>query len=157
MSETSETAEEIQTPYGQAFADYDLRAMMYHSGHGALLKQQFHALGDDWVELALPWNAAIAINAETGVLASGPVISLLDNATGMAAWQKRGMILHQVTVDLRLDYLRAPTPGRMLIGRGECYGLAGELSFVRGIAYEDSLDEPVARATGTYMLIGEPA
>lgn len=156
MNETSASARASQSPYGIAFDDFDLSTLMYSDGHGALLRQQFHALGDGWVELALPWSEAIAIDADTGILASGPIVGLLDNATGMAAWQKRGIIMHQVTVDLRLDYLRAPVPGRMLIGRGECHGVSGELSFVRGIAYEDSPDDPVARATGTYMLI-EPA
>jgi acyl-coenzyme A thioesterase PaaI-like protein len=129
---------------------------MNQSGHGALLRTEFHALGDKWVELALPWSEAIAIDAATGVLASGPIIGLLDNATGMAVWQKRGMITHQVTVDLRLDYLRAPTPGRKLIGRGECYGLTHDIALVRGIAYEDSPENPVASTIGTYMQI-EPA
>jgi len=155
MNGTSETANDLQSPYGIAFEAFDISSLMTNKGHGGLLRTEFHALGDDWVELALPWSENIAIDAETGVIASGPVISLLDNATGIAVWQKRGMITHQVTVDLRLDYLRAPTPGRTLVGRGECYRLAGDMALVRGIAYEVSLEDPVAIATGTYMQIGQ--
>ena len=156
MNGTSETADEAQSPYGIAFNKLDFTTLMNQTGHGALLRTEFHALGDKWVELALPWSEAIAIDANTGVLASGPIISLLDNATGMAVWQRRGIITHQVTVDLRLDYLRAPTPGRKLIGRGECYGLTRDIALVRGIAYEDSPEDPIASAIGTYMQI-EPA
>jgi acyl-coenzyme A thioesterase PaaI-like protein len=143
----------LRSPYGISFAAFDISSLMTDKGHGGLLRTQFHALGDGWVELALPWCESITIDAETGVIASGPVISLLDNATGIAVWQRRGMITHQVTVDLRLDYLREPKPGRTLIGRGECYRLAGDIALVRGIAYEDCPEDPVAVATGTYMQI----
>jgi len=153
MNRTSEFQAEPPSPYGVAFDDYDISTLMARKGHGALLGTQFHAMGEDWVELAQPWNENLTISAETGVLASGPIISLLDNATGIAVWKRRGMITHQVTVDLRLDYLRAPTPGRTLIGRGECYRLTRAIAFVRGVAYEDSLDDPIACATGTYMQI----
>lgn len=153
MNGKRETANEVQSPYGIAFDEFDISTLMTRKGHDGLLKTEFHALGDDWVELSLPWSESIAIDADTGVLASGPIISLLDNATGIAVWKMRGRITHQVTVDLRLDYLRAPTPGRTLIGRGECYRLTRDMAFVRGIAYEDSLEDPVASATGTYMPI----
>jgi len=153
MNGTGKSAGESPSPYGVAFDGFDIGSLMTDKGHGALLKTRFHAMGEGWVELALHWNESIAIDADTGLIASGPVISLLDNATGMAVWQKRGVIAYQATVDLRLDYLRMPSPGRMLIGRGECYGLQGDLAFVRGVAYEDSPDDPIAVATGTYMQI----
>jgi len=153
MNRTRKTPDEIPSPYGIAFDAFNISSLFTRKGHAGLLDTQLHALGEDWVELALPWSASIAIDAETGVLASGPVISLLDNATGIAVWQRRGMITYQATVDLRLDYLRAPTPGKRLIARGECYGLADALAYVRGIAYEDSLEDPVACATGTYMQV----
>ena len=153
MAGTSETAEESPSPYGVAFDSFDIRTLMTRKGHGGLLRTEFHAIGEDWVELAIPWSAVLALDEAGGTIASGPVISLLDNATGIAVWQRRGAIMHQVTVDLRLDYLRMPAPGRKVIGRGECSGIDGDLALVRGIAYEDSPDDPFATATGTYMLI----
>ncbi|MCX7864940.1 MAG: PaaI family thioesterase [Novosphingobium sp.] len=130
---------------------------MNRDGHGSLLRQEFRAVGDDWVELLLPWNDTLAMHAGSGIIASGPIISLLDNATGIAVWQRRGIVTHQVTVDLRLDYLRAPRPGQAIIGRGQCHAITGDLAFVGGLAYEDSASDPFVRARGTYMLIKQSA
>jgi acyl-coenzyme A thioesterase PaaI-like protein len=155
MAGKSGNSGDAPSPYGVAFDDLDISSLMTDKGHGGLLHTQFHALGPDWVELAVPWNERIAIDAGTGVLACGPLISLLDNATGMAVWQRRGWVTHQVTVDLRLDYRRMPPPGRTIIGRGMCTAIDGDLALVHGIAYEDSPDDPVAMATGSYMQIGQ--
>lgn len=157
MPDSNKTDPLADNPYGMPFADYDLRNLMTFKGHGKLVKVNFHAVGDGWVELILPWSPQITIDASTGVLAAGPVISLLDNATGIAVWQKSGMITHQVTVDLRIDHVRPPVPKLALIGRGECYRLTRRMAFVRGIAYHDDPDDPVAHVTGTYMQIEEGA
>lgn len=156
MPDSNKTDAEADSPFGTPFADYDLRNLMAFKGHGKLLKIAFHALGESWVELILPWSPQITIDAETGVLATGPIISLLDNATGIAVWQKSGMITHQVTTDLRIDYVRPPVAKKALIGRGECYRLTRRMAFIRGIAYHDDPDDPVAHVTGTYMQIEEP-
>ena len=153
MTRPRKTTNEMPSPFGISFDAFNISSLFTQNGHAGLLDTRLHALGDDWVELALPWSESIVIDAESGVLASGPVISLLDNATGIAVWQRLGMITYQATVDLRLDYLREPTPRKQLIARGECYGMAGALAYVRGIAYEDSPDDPVAVATGTYMQV----
>ena len=42
----------------------------------------------------------------TGILASGPIISLMDMATSLAIWVRLGRFRHQATLDLRVDYLR---------------------------------------------------
>jgi uncharacterized protein (TIGR00369 family) len=140
-------------PYGTAFDDIDLRQVMSYWGHGAWLGMRFHAKGDDWVELALPWNPDITVDRDTGVLASGPIISLLDNATGMSVWQRRGVMAPQVTVDLRVDYMRASKPGKTVIGRAHCYKATRAIAFVRGIAYDETPDDPVANVTGTFILV----
>lgn len=139
--------------FGTDFDAEKITSAMSLLGHSAWLGMRFHAIGDGWIELALPWNADIVSDSESGVLASGPIVSLLDNATGIATWQKRGMILPQVTVDLRIDYMRAAAPGRTVIGRGECYKVTRSIAFVRGIAYDESPDDPIAHAAGTFMLI----
>jgi len=154
----SPDAEPPVVPFGIAFDQVDITGIMSYWGHGAWLGMRFHAVGPDWVELALPWNPDITVDHDTGVLASGPIISLLDNATGIAAWQRRGLLLPQVTVDLRVDYMRAAERGRTIIGRGQCYKLTRSIAFVTGCAYDETVDDPVARVTGTFMLLnGEAA
>lgn len=141
---------------GAPFAFETVTDMMGIMGHSAWLGMVHHAEGPDWVELALPWKAELAADAESGVLASGPIISLMDNATGIAVWKRRGMFLPQVTVDLRVDYMRPARPGRTVIGRGECYRLTRSFAFVRGVAYDETIDDPVAHVVGSFILVSGP-
>ena len=55
------------------------------------------------------------------------------------------------TLDLRVDYLRPATPGRRIVGRGECYGLTKSIAFVRGTAHDGDADDLVAHVTGTFI------
>jgi uncharacterized protein (TIGR00369 family) len=120
--------------------------MMTRHGHGGWLGLGYHAHGEDWVELALPWRADLAGVADTGVLASGPIISMMDNATSMAVWTMAKRFVPHVTLDLRVDYMRAAVPGKT-----ECYKLTRTISFIRGIAYEEDPEDPVAHVIGTFM------
>jgi uncharacterized protein (TIGR00369 family) len=148
------TDERMPLPFGQAFDMSAVAGNMSKMGHSAWLGVHFHAEGDDWIELALPWKAELAADVETGIIASGPIISLMDSATGISVWKKRGTFLPHVTVDLRVDYMRAARPGRTVIGRGECYRLTRSFAFIRGIAYDETPDDPVAHVVGSYILLG---
>jgi acyl-coenzyme A thioesterase PaaI-like protein len=91
------------------------------------------------------------------VIASGPIISLMDNATSMSVWTMLGYWRPQVTVDLRVDYMRAAQPGKTVIGRAECYKITRSIAFVRGIAHDGDPDDPVAHVAGTFIAMdGEP-
>ena len=125
--------------------------MMTRHGHGGWLGLNYHNQREDWVELALPWRTDLAGVAETGVLASGPIISMMDNATSMSVWTMTKRFIPHVTLDLRVDYMRAAVPGRTVIGRGECYKLTRTIAFIRGIAYEEDPEDPVAHVIGTFM------
>lgn len=159
MTAKADTSSSVPSlSYGGAFDVDQIIGTMTSFGISAWLGMRYHGQGDGWIELALPWSAEIAADEESGVLASGPIISLLDNACGMAVWQKRGVLLPQVTVDLRIDYMRAAVPGRTVIGRGECYKLTRSVGFVRGIAYDERPEDPVAHVAGTFILLnGEAA
>lgn len=113
--------------------------------------------GADWVELALGYDRRLVSDATTGLLASGPIVSLMDTAAGFAVWAKRGRFAPQATLDLRLDYLRPARAGQAVIGRAECYRLTRRVAFVRGIAHDGEAADPIAHLAGTYMLLAEPA
>src|SRR5687767_11246697 len=81
--------------------------MMNSRGHGGFIGLHYVAHGDDWIEIGLPWRKDLVGVPETGVLASGPIITLLDNATSMSVWVRCGVFRPQVTLDLRIDYVRA--------------------------------------------------
>lgn len=125
--------------------------MMTRHGHGGWLELKYHAHGAGWFELELPWRDELVGVAETGVLASGPIISLMDNATSMSVWTLTGTFVPHATLDLRVDYMRAAVPGRSVIGHGECYKLTRTIAFIRGIAHDGDPSDPVAHVIGTFM------
>ena len=120
-------------------------------GHGGALGIDYVGHGGDWVELGLAYHERLVGVAETGVIASGPIISLMDMATSMAIWVKLGRFRHQATLDMRIDYLRPATPGRAIVGRGECIGVTRSVGFVRGVAHDGDPADPVAHVAGTFM------
>jgi uncharacterized protein (TIGR00369 family) len=111
--------------------------------------------GDDWVELSIDWREDLVGDPETGVLASAVIISLMDNATSMAIWTKMGEFRSQVTMDLRIDYLRPSPVGQKIYGRGICYHLTHKIGFVRGFAHNGNPDDPLAYASGTFIRVGD--
>jgi uncharacterized protein (TIGR00369 family) len=129
--------------------------MVAQHGHNGALGLRVIAIGPDWSELALDYREDLVGQPETGVLASGPIITLMDMATSVSVWAKRGIFKPQATLDLRIDYLRAATPGRTVIGRGECLRLTRRVAFVRGLAHDGDPADPIAHVAGTFMMTGE--
>lgn len=138
-------------PQGFVFDPARASKLMTRHGHGGWLGLTYHNHGPSWVELALPWREELVGVPETGVLASGPIISLMDNATSMSVWTMSKNFVPHATLDLRVDYMRAAQPGKTVIGRGECYKMTRTIAFIRGIAYDDDISDPVAHVTGTFM------
>lgn len=85
---------------------------MNKGGHGNFIGMHYRDHGDIWIELGLDWRADLVGDPETGVIASGPIISLLDNTTSLSVWTRTGVLRPQVTLDLRIDYTRTATPER---------------------------------------------
>lgn len=124
-------------------------------GHGGHIGMEYAGHSPEWVELSLDWREDLVGDPESGVLASSAIISLMDNATSLSIWNRLGEFRPQVTMDLRLDYLRPSPKGAKVFGRGMCYHLTHSMAFVRGIAHNGNIDEPLAYATGTFIRIGD--
>ena len=122
-------------------------------GHGRALGLDYRAHGDDWVELALPWRPELVVMPDSGIMATGAIVSLLDTCSGTAVWRKLGGFRHIVTVDLRIDYLRPALAGETVIARCDCYKLTRRIAFVRGIAHGGDPGHAVAHAAATFMLV----
>jgi uncharacterized protein (TIGR00369 family) len=120
-------------------------------GHGGALGIDYVDHGPDWAELSLPYDEKLVGMPESGIIASGPIISLMDMATSVAIWCRLDRFRHQATLDLRVDYLRPATPGQTVIGRGECYAVTRSVAFVRGTAHDGDPADPIAHVTGTFM------
>lgn len=125
------------------------------SGHNQALNIAYVAHGEDWLELLLPYRDGLVGDPETGILASGPIISLMDMATSLSIWLKRGKFVPHATLDLRVDYLRPARPGRDVTGHGECYRITRSIGFVRGQAHDGDPADPIAHVAGTFMVTGD--
>lgn len=124
-------------------------------GHIMALGLRHVAHGDDWCEFALDYDRRLVSDATSGILASGPIMSLMDTAAGFAVWTRRGRFVAQATLDLRLDYLRPSRVGETVIGRVECYRMTRRIAFVRGVAHDGDPSDPVAHLAGTFMLLAD--
>lgn len=125
----------------------------FRHGHTGWLGLRYSAHGDNWVELELPWREDLLGEPSRPVLASGPIISLMDMASGMAIWQTTGVFIPVATLDLRVDYQRPSRDRASVLGRVECYRSTRSAVFVRGIAHDGDPADPVAHVAGVFMTI----
>ncbi len=127
--------------------------LFFRGGHTGWLGLKFSGQGDNWVELELPWRADLLGQDDREVLASGPIVSLMDMASGMSIWQTRRTFAPVATLDLRVDYQRPARERSAVWGRVECYRTTRSAAFVRGIAHDGDVDDPVAHVAGVFMTI----
>ncbi|HET6943463.1 MAG TPA: PaaI family thioesterase [Sphingomicrobium sp.] len=120
-------------------------------GHGKALGLEYRASGPNWMELSLPWREELVGVPETGVLASGAIVSLIDTASGGSVWMALGFFVPIVTLDLRLDYMRPAVKGETVIARCECAKLTRQIAFIRGIAHGGDPERPIAHSAATFM------
>jgi acyl-coenzyme A thioesterase PaaI-like protein len=132
------------------------RAMQAY-GHNGALGLRFRDCGPDWCQLVLPWRADLVGDAEQQTMANGPIITLMDMTSGMALWTRIKHFRPTATLDLRIDYLRAARPRADMFSHVECYRVAREVAFVRGVAHDGDVADPVANMAGVFMFIGGPA
>jgi len=141
-------------PPASAFDPERFMAYVAKVGHGGALGIAYHAHGSDWAELTMPYAPGLVGMPASGIIASGPIVSLMDMATSIAIWVRLGEFRHQATLDLRVDYLKPAIPGLTLYGRGECYGVTKRVGFVRGVAHHGDPGDAVAHVTATFVATG---
>lgn len=148
MTRTPEEAAAGQRRFIQRFMD--------GVPHLKLLGIGYRDHGNDWAELEMPFAPQQVSDPDYGIIASGAIFTLMDNAAGFAVLVARGTPALHATLDMRLDYLRAPAPRATVIGRAECYRLTRQIAFVRGVAHDGDPANPIANMAGTFMFTAMP-
>lgn len=126
------------------------RQFMEALPHAQALNITLEAIGDGRAEFSLPYDARLIGDPETGVMHGGAVSALLDSACGAAVISHPESGGGTATIDLRIDYMRAATPGQALIAQAHCYQATRSVAFVRAVALDDDREHPVASATGAF-------
>jgi uncharacterized protein (TIGR00369 family) len=120
--------------------------------HARALRLSLTDIGDGMAEIAMPWDAALVGDPATGVIHGGAVSALMDTCGGAAVMSHGSGPVATATIDLRIDYMRAATPGQTIRARATCYHVTRAVAFVRAVATDDDADRPVAAATGAFTL-----
>ncbi|BAJ02658.1 thioesterase superfamily [Shewanella violacea DSS12] len=121
------------------------------------LKLKVHEASEHHVLIELPYNEELIGYPDTGVIHGGVITTLMDTASGSAVvcaiYDKYQSLELSPTLDLRVDYMKPADPNKPVYGFAECYKISSSVSFTRAIAYQDSIDDPIAHAVGSFMRI----
>jgi uncharacterized protein (TIGR00369 family) len=133
--------------------------MVAGTPHAKMLGIQFVAIDLGRATLSLPYSQKLVGNKELRILHGGVLTALLDQASGLAAISAFEEMRAVATLDLRIDYMRAAEPGKTIIAEAHAYKATRHIAFVRGIAHEGDIDDPVATSQASFMTTaaGRPA
>ncbi len=137
----------VENLFGEAPTEF-----VEHVPHCRELGMRCTRAGPRTATMVVPHRDALVGDPGRGVVFGGVVTTLLDQAGGAATLCSLPELVTIATIDLRIDYLRAATPGRDLHGLAECYKRTRSVAFVRGKAWDDDPEDPFAHFIATYML-----
>jgi uncharacterized protein (TIGR00369 family) len=116
------------------------------------LSLEMDEIGDGYAVISMPYNESLVGDPATGVIHGGAVSGLMDTTGGAAVMSHPSSPGGTATIDLRIDYMRAATPGQRIVARAEVYHITRSVAFVRAVALDEDTDNPVATATGAFTV-----
>ena len=122
--------------------------------HSVALGMELQALEDGVAVISMPYADKLVGDPATGVIHGGAVSALMDTSCGAAVMSHPSNPAGTATIDLRIDYMRAATPGQTITARATCYHVTRSVAFVRAVATDEDADNPVAAATGAFTVEG---
>ena len=123
--------------------------------HCQVLKMQVQDLDENGVTLLLPYSPSIVGNPQTGAIHGGAITTLMDTTLGMATLCVLPEFEVCPTLDLRIDYMSPGVADKDVFGHAHCYKVSRDVIFIRGSAYQDDPEQPIAQVVGTYMRLGK--
>jgi uncharacterized protein (TIGR00369 family) len=120
--------------------------------HSRALGMVIEEIADGVAVISMAYDERFIGDPVTKVMAGGAVSALMDTCGGAAVMAHPTDVVGTATIDLRIDYMRAATPGQTIVARAECFHVTRSVAFVRATAMDDDTDNPVATATGAFTL-----
>lgn len=122
--------------------------------HAVLLGMEPKDMRDGTAVIRMPYKQELIGDPVTGVVHGGAVSALMDTSCGAAVMSHPDISGGTATIDLRIDYMRAATPGQTVTATATCYHVTRSVAFVRAVAVDEDVDNPVATATGAFTVEG---
>lgn len=123
--------------------------------HSMVLGMTLEEITKEGLIVRLPYSEKIVGNPDTGVIHGGAITSLMDQACGLAVAQAMAPDFDITpTIDLRIDYMRPAEPKRDVLAYVTAYRKTRSVVFARGVAYQDSQDQPIAHCVANFMRMG---
>ncbi|MGR3514849.1 MAG: PaaI family thioesterase [Paracoccaceae bacterium] len=122
--------------------------------HCRALAMTVDDVGDGEATMSLPYAENLIGDPSTRVIHGGAVSALMDTCGGTAVMAHPRGPSTTATLDLRIDYMRAATPGQTVTTTAVCYHMTRSVAFVRATAHDGNPSDPVATASGAFTVKG---
>lgn len=109
-------------------------------------------IGDGVAEISMPYDVKLIGDPDTGVIHGGAVSALMDTCCGAAVMSHPEAPGGTATIDLRIEYMRAATPGQAITTKATCHHISRNVAFVRAVAMDEDSERPVATATAAFSV-----
>ncbi|MFT5342548.1 MAG: hypothetical protein ACI9BH_001762 [Paracoccaceae bacterium] len=120
--------------------------------HARALGMELTEIGNGQAAITMPYADHIVGDPKTGVIHGGAVSAVMDTCCGAAVMSHPSGPTGTATIDLRIDYMRAATPGQAVTARATCYHVGRSVAFVRATATDVDTGNPVATASGSFTV-----